>query len=202
MNFSEKPEKTDATPDQVTALLVEATGGDKSAVDRLLPLIYDDLRGLAEGAMRSERRGHTLQPTALIHEAYLRLVNQTRVQWRDRAHFFAVAATVIRRVLVDHARGRGAAKRGGGRERVSLDQADPVAESPDVDMLALDEAMNRLAGFDARKSRVVESRFFGGLGIDDTAEVLGVSHATVERDWSLARAWLFRELDGGAAHGH
>ena len=202
MSFSEKSGKTDATPDRVTALLVEATGGDKSAVDRLLPLIYDDLRGLAVGAMRSERRGHTLQPTALIHEAYLRLVDQTRVQWRDRAHFFAVAATVIRRVLVDHARGRGAAKRGGGRERVSLDQADPVAESPDVDVLALDEAMNRLAGFDARKSRVVELRFFGGLGIDDTAEVLGVSHATVERDWSLARAWLFRELDGGAAHGH
>lgn len=185
--------------ESLTDLLADLSRGNKAAADRLLPVIYDDLRAMAERLMREERSGHTLQPTALVHEAYLRLVDQTRVEWRDRAHFFAVAATAIRRILVDHARTHRAAKRGGGRERVSLkaaEAAEAAAAAParDVDLPALDEALSRLAAFDARKSRIVELRFFAGLSIEETGEVLGVSHATVERDWSLARAWLYREL--------
>ncbi len=176
-------------------MLADLSSGNKAAADQLLPVIYDDLREMAERLMREERSGHTLQPTALVHEAYLRLVDQTRVEWRDRTHFFAVAATAIRRILVDHARSHLAAKRGGRRERISLEAAgDAEAPTENVDLPALDEAMARLADFDERKSRIVELRFFAGLSIEETGEVLGVSHATVERDWSLARAWLYREL--------
>lgn len=184
-----------SSSDNLTEMLVDLSRGNKAAADRLLPVIYDDLREMAERLMREERSGHTLQPTALVHEAYLRLVDQTRVEWRDRTHFFAVAATAIRRILVDHARSHLAAKHGGRRERISLEAAgDAEAPTEDVDLPALDEAMARLADFDERKSRIVELRFFAGLSIEETGEVLGVSHATVERDWSLARAWLYREL--------
>jgi len=181
--------------DNLTEMLADLSSGNKAAADQLLPVIYDDLREMAERLMREERSGHTLQPTALVHEAYLRLVDQTRVEWRDRTHFFAVAATAIRRILVDHARSHLTAKRGGRRERISLEAAgDAEAPTENVDLPALDEAMARLADFDERKSRIVELRFFAGLSIEETGEVLGVSHATVERDWSLARAWLYREL--------
>jgi RNA polymerase sigma factor (TIGR02999 family) len=167
---------------------------DHGALDACFPLVYDELRRLAGRYLRAEGEGHTLQPTALVHEAYLRLVGQRNVDWRNRAQFLGIAAEMMRRILVNHAVARRTAKRGGEATRVALDETLRVLEGDDVDLLALDGALQALAEVDARASRVVELRFFGGLGIDETAEVLGVSPATVKRDWTVARAWLRREL--------
>jgi RNA polymerase sigma factor (TIGR02999 family) len=182
--------------EDATRLLVDLGEGDQTARERLLPLVYDELRRLAGAYMRRERPGHTLQPTALVHEAYLRLVDQRRVDWRNRAQFVGLAAMMMRRVLVNHARDRGAAKRGGEAARVPLTVAGEVLTGPDVDVLALHEALDRLAALDPRKSQVVELKFFGGLTTDEIAHALGLSPATVEREWTFARAWLY---DGMAA---
>ena len=167
-----------------------------AALDRLLPLIYGELRRQARLQLRHERSGHTLQPTALVHEAFLRLVGQSRAQWQNREQFFAVAAQTMRRVLVDHARAHAAAKRGDGRTLISLDDAPEPAAPPDVDVLVLDQTLDRLAAIDPRQARVVELRYFAGLSAPETAAALEVSLATVNRDWAMARAWLFRELGG------
>ncbi|MGI8497458.1 MAG: sigma-70 family RNA polymerase sigma factor [Gemmatimonadaceae bacterium] len=179
----------------VTALLIAWGGGERSAADRLIPAVYEELHRQAARAMRREGHEHTLQPTALVHEAYLRLVDQQRVEWRNRAHFFGIAAEVMRRVLVDHARAKLAAKRGGGAQRLTLEcAADVSAANSETDVLALHDALDRLALFDPGQARLVEMRYFGGLSIEETAESLGVSPATVKREWVLARAWLRREL--------
>ena len=177
--------------DDVTRLLLDWSGGDQAAHEQLLPLVYDELRRLAGAYMRRERPGHTLQPTALVHEAYLRLVDQERVDWRNRAQFVGVAALMMRRILANHARDRDANKRGGGAERVSLTLAGDAFHQPEVDALALHEALDRLAALDARKCQVVELKFFGGLTTDEIAQTLGVSAATIDREWSFARAWLY-----------
>jgi RNA polymerase sigma-70 factor (ECF subfamily) len=183
----------DSDPADVTQILQEwNASGDASA--RLMPLVYDELRRLAQNYLRRERPDHTLQPTALVHEAYLRLADQSRVEWQNRAHFFGVAAEMMRRILVDHARMHASEKRGGRGRRLSLDEASFLPEERAADLLALDEALKQLAITDARKSRVVELRFFGGLSVKETAEVLGVHTATVERDWVVAKAWLYREV--------
>jgi RNA polymerase sigma-70 factor (ECF subfamily) len=196
---SEPPEHHESDPD-VTALLLAWRGGDAAATDQLLRVIYDELHRQASRAMRREDSAHTLQATALVNEAYLRLVDQRRVEWRNRAHFFGIAAQLMRRILVDHARARAAAKRGGGERALSLTDADsPVGGATDdgVDVLALHEALEKLAALDPDQARVVELRYFSGLSIDETAEALDVSPATVKREWATARAWLRREL--GAA---
>ena len=180
---------------QATQVLARINDGDASAAAQLLPLVYEELRALAGSHFKRQRPDHTLQPTALVHEAFVRLIDQTNAQWNDRAHFFAVAATAMRQILTDHARRRMADKRGGDWERVTLDQT--VAASDDheqIDLVALDEVLTRLAAMDARKHRIVELRFFGGLSVDDVARVLGVSKTTVEGDWRAARAWLSHEL--------
>lgn len=182
-----------------SVLLGPASRGDESAAEQLLPLVYDDLRERAAHYLSRERSGHTLQPTALVHEAYLRLVDQTRVDWSGRTHFFAVAAETIRRILVDHARGNLTAKRGGQRNRVTLDEAVALSDERDVDLLALDEALDMLAKEDERAKQVVELRFFGGLTQVEVAQHLKVSERTVRNDWAWARAWLRRELDEGAS---
>jgi RNA polymerase sigma-70 factor, ECF subfamily len=184
-----KPSRTD-----ITRILVRASQGDESAVNHLLPLVYDELRALAENYLRCERPDLTLQATALVHEAYLRLIKQEEVQWQNRAHFFAVAAQAIRRILVDHARGHARQKRGGDRERVRLDEEVAVLPERDVDLVALDEALVKLAELHPRQAQIVELRFFGGLSLRDVAEVLKVSPRTVDGDWSMARAWLRRAL--------
>lgn len=178
----------------VTRLLSCAARGDSGAVDELLPLVYEELRALATNMMSRERPDHTLQATAVVHEAYLRLVDQTRAQWRDRAHFFAIAGGVIRRLLVDHARGRLRAKRGGDRLRVPLDEG--LADAPDraVDLLALHEALTRVAERNPEHAMIVEMRFFAGLSLEETAEVLGKSTRTIEREWRYVRACLYRYL--------
>jgi RNA polymerase sigma factor (TIGR02999 family) len=182
-------------PPDVTALLISWGSGDRDAADRLIPVVYAELHRQAGVAMRREGVGHTLGATALVHEAYLRLVDQRRVEWRNRAHFFGIAAEVMRRVLVDHARARLSAKRGGGMQRLALDDVAGVAgEGGDADVLALHEALERLAILDAAQARLVELRYFAGLDIEETAEAMGVSPATVKREWVLARAWLRREL--------
>lgn len=163
--------------------------------EKLLPIVYDEMRELAERYLRRERRGHTLQPTALVHEAFLRLVDQSRVAWRGRAHFLGVAAEAMKRILVDHARARRRAKRGGKWQRVVLDQAVVPAELVDVDLLALHDALEKLGELDLRQARVVQLRFLGGLNVDEVAEVLGVSKRTVEGDWTHAKAWLRAELN-------
>lgn len=180
--------------DDVTRLLHELGKNDSDAVERLIPLLYSELRALAGRQMRSERADHTLQPTALVHEAFMRMVGGEPVPWKDRAHFFAVAAGTMRRILVDHARKHGAAKRGGGGRRVTLHDEIAADESGQVDVLALEEALTRLAAADERAAKVVELRFFAGLEIEETAEVLGVSPGTVKRDWRFAKAWLAREM--------
>ncbi|HEX7317646.1 MAG TPA: sigma-70 family RNA polymerase sigma factor [Pyrinomonadaceae bacterium] len=182
------------SPSEVTRLLADWNSGDESALDRLMPLVYAELRRLARLHLRHERPGHTIQPTALINEAYLRLVDLKDVHWQNRAHFFGIAAQAMRRVLVDHARARLAHKRGGGALQVSLAEVAAVAEAPTADLLALDEALEELAKVDPRKARVVELRFFGGLSVEETAEVLKVSAATVIHDWRMAKAWLYREV--------
>lgn len=184
------------SPD-VTGLLLAWGRGDQSAADRLVPAVYDELHRQAERAMRREGHEHTLQATALVHESYLRLVDQRRVEWRSRAHFFAIAATVMRRVLVDHARARLTAKRGGGAAPITLAGAGAGAAdegADEVELLALHDALERLAVIDPEQARLVELRYFGGLTIEETADALGVSPATVKREWALARAWLRREL--------
>ena len=181
----------------VTELLVAWRGGEPGALDRLIPLVYQALRNQARAQLGRERAHHTLQPTALVHEAFLRLAGQGRAGWQNREQFFAVAARVMRRVLVDHARARAAAKRGDGCTRIAWDDAPEPSSQPDVDVLALDEALDRLAALDTRQARVVELRYFGGLSAEETGALLGVSLATVKRDWTMARAWLFRELGGG-----
>jgi RNA polymerase sigma factor (TIGR02999 family) len=186
---------SDANP-EVTALLRMWSDGDAHALDRLMPLVYDELRRRAAAAMRRERTGHTLEPTALVHEAYLRLVDQRRVEWHSRAQFYAVAAEMMRRVLVDVARARRAAKRSGRWARVTLDDAVAVTQPVDIDVLELDAALQRLAALDERKSRIAVLRFFAGLTLADTATALGVSPATVGREWRVARAWLFDALSG------
>jgi RNA polymerase sigma-70 factor, ECF subfamily len=179
----------------VTRLLERLSGGDSRAADVLLPVIYDQLRALAGSFLRRESPGHTLQTTALVHEAYLKLVVQDQAKYQGRAHFFAVAAQAMRRILVNHARDANRLKRGGGLRRVDLDESMTVATSePEVDLVGLDECLERLAALDARKARTVEMRFFAGMTVEDTAEVLGVAPATVKRDWEFARAWLTREL--------
>ena len=182
------------TPQDVTGLLVAWGAGDESALDRLLPIVYGELRHVARRLMRGERGEHTLQTTALVNEAYLRLIDLSRVRWQDRAHFFAMSARLMRRILVDHARARRYAKRGGGRRPISLDEALVVAPERGTDLIAVDDALKALAVVDLRKSRVVEMRFFGGLTAEETATALGVSAVTVMRDWWLARTWLLREL--------
>jgi RNA polymerase sigma factor (TIGR02999 family) len=179
----------------VTELLIEWSRGDKTALDRLMPLVYAELRNVARHQLNLETPGSTLQPTAVVHEAYLRLVNQDRMEWRNRAHFFAISAAMIRRILLDHARQRNAAKRGGLAQKIPLDAPIASPDGFDLDILALDEALTELAGLDEQQARVVELRFFTGLNIDETAEALGVSAATVNRDWVTAKAWLFHKLD-------
>ncbi|MCI0389601.1 MAG: sigma-70 family RNA polymerase sigma factor [Acidobacteria bacterium] len=188
---------TTPSPQEVTQLLVAWGNGDKSALEQLMPLVYEELRRLAQRHLRRERAGHTLQTTALVHEAYLRLIDQKEVQWQNRAHFFAVAAQMMRRILVDYARSRRFAKRGGDVYRVSLDEAMVVSDERAADVIALDEALTSLAEFDERMSRMVELRFFCGLNIEETAELLGVSPGTVMRDWTMAKAWLQREINKG-----
>jgi len=169
---------------------------DKESLDKLMPAIYDELRRQAARYLRREQPGHTLQTTALIHEAYVRLVDQRNVQWQNRAHFFGIAAQMMRRILVDHARRRKRAKRGGSDIKISLDDAAVAVQGQDLDVVAVDEALTRLAKIDEQQSRVVELRFFSGLTVEETAEVIGISPATVKRDWSMAKAWLHRELSG------
>src|SRR5580658_6005132 len=180
---------------QITQLLATLKDGDRSsAAAKLMPLVYDEFRALAARHLRHERPNHTLQPTALVHEAYLRLIDQTRVDWQGRTHFFAVGAQAIRRILVDHARQRKRQKRGGGAGRVTLDDAVALAPQRDEEILALDEAMGKLGKLDPRQAEVVEMRFFAGMSVDEVAGVLGVSKRTIEGDWTMARAWLMREL--------
>ena len=190
-----------ASSNEVTLLLRAWGEGDAQALERLTPLVYQELHRIARGYMRKERPDHTLQTTALINEAYIRLVDARSVNWHDRAHFFAVCARAMRRILVDHARSRGYQKRGGGQISVQLDAVTVGNWTPDSNILELDEALNRLSALDARKGDVVEMRFFGGLSVDETAEALGISPETVMRDWKLARAWLFRELTADQRNG-
>ena len=181
-------------PANLTQLLVSWSNGDQDALDALTPLVHQELRRVAARCMAGERPGHILQPTALVNEAYLRLVDLNRIEWQDRAHFFAVSARVMRRVLVDIARSRASLKRAGGLQRVSFDEERVAASEWSVDLMALEDALQALAAQDERKSRVVELRFFGGLDVQETAEALHLSPRTVMRDWTLARAWLTREM--------
>jgi RNA polymerase sigma factor (TIGR02999 family) len=184
---------------QVTQILLEWTGGRGGALDDLMPHLVGELRRLAARELRRERGAHTLQPTALVHEVYLRLVGRRSVAWKNRAHFLGYAAQVIRRILVDHARAQRTAKRGDGAVRVTLVPGHAVAPAPDVDLVALDRALDRLAALDARQAKVVELRFFGGLSVRETAAALAIGEATVVRDWASARAWLYRELTSPGA---
>jgi len=179
----------------VTQLLLAWRDGDESALEKLTPIVYEELRRIARRCMAGERNEHSLQATALVNEAYLRLVDTRRVQWQGRGHFYAIAARLMRRILVDHARSRDARKRGGDARRVSLKETALVSQEPEVDLIDLDAALQKLAAQDQRKERVVELRFFAGLDVQETADVLGVSPDTVMRDWRLARAWLARELE-------
>ena len=183
---------------EITQLLVNWRKGDLAALDRLVPLVHEELRRVARRHMARERAGHTLQATALVNEAYARLIDITHVNWQDRAHFFAMSSRLMRRILVDFARAKAYQKRGGGAQKVSLDEAFVVSPEPSRDLVALDDALTALAAFDARKAQVVEMRFFGGLSVEETAEALKVSGKTVMRDWKIAKAWLLRELSPAA----
>ncbi len=180
--------------DNVTRLLLEWGDGNQQALEALVPLIYKELRNLAHNFLYRERPGHTLQTTALVHEAYLKLIDQNDARWQNRAHFFAIAAQAMRRILIDSARKHAAAKRGGPQAELSLDEVTDIALEPDINLLKLDEALNELAKIDPRQSRIVELRYFGGLTIEETAEVTSVSPATVKREWMMARAWLHQEI--------
>jgi RNA polymerase sigma factor (TIGR02999 family) len=182
-----------ATP-TITQLLIDWSHGDEQALDQLTPLVYDELRKMARTYLRRERSDHTLQATALVHEAYLRLIDQHSVSWQNRAHFFGIASQMMRRILVNHAQARAAEKRGGGAEKLSLDEAVSFPNQREIDLIALDEALKELERLDPQQTRIVELRFFGGLSIEDTAEALRISPATVKRDWSTARLWLRRQL--------
>jgi RNA polymerase sigma factor (TIGR02999 family) len=182
------------SPSNVTQMLHDWSDGDREALDKLIPIVYTELRRQAARYLRRERSGHTLQTTALIHEAYLRLIDQKDVRWQNRAHFFAISAQLMRRILVDHARSRQAAKRGGSDIKLPLEETMIASEGSEVDLVALDEALERLAAIDPQQGRVVELRFFSGLSVEETAEVLGVSTRTVKRDWNVAKAWLRREI--------
>jgi RNA polymerase sigma factor (TIGR02999 family) len=199
MKDQDGPESAKRSP-EVTQLLLAWGKGDPAALEALTPVVYDELRRLARHYMGNERVGHTLQATALVNEAYMRLVDIHKVQWQNRAHFFAMSARLMRRILVDSARSRKYQKRGAGAQKVSLDERLLVAE-PGRDLVALDDALNELAKVDERKSKVVEMRFFGGLSVEETAEALGVSVDTVMRDWKLAKAWLLRELGPNSSSG-
>ena len=185
----------------VTELLLRWRAGDQECLNRLLPQVEGELRRIAHRYMRMERQGHTLQTTALVNEAYMKLVDQSRANWQNRAQFVGIAASLMRRILVDHARNRCREKRGGGARKVSLDEALTVSQDRAEDLLVLDEALTALAGFDERKGRVVELKYFGGLSVEETAEVLQVSTMTVLRDWKLAKAWLYSRVTEGAADG-
>ncbi len=191
------PAVNQPSPKNVTKLLTEWSNGDQRALGALIPLVYGELRQLANGYLKQENQGHTLSSTALVHEAYLRLVKQ-KVTWQNRAHFFGVAAQMMRRILVDHARNHHYAKRGGGALTLSLDEAVAPRKQREIDLVALDDALDSLAKLDERQSRMVELRFFGGLSIEETSVVLGVSTPTVKRDWATARAWLYREISRGS----
>lgn len=183
-------------PEGITQLLVDWSNGDQKALDKLMPLVYSELRRQAGNYLRREGPGHTLQPTALVNEAYLKLIDQKNAKWQNRAQFFGVAAQLMRRILVDHARQHQAAKRGGSdQQRLSITSAEKLVRQPEIDLLALHEALEELKALDTQQERIVELRFFGGLSIEETAEVLGIGHATVERDWKMARAWLRRKLE-------
>ncbi len=182
------------SPKDVTQLLLDWRDGNKEALDKLIPLVYDELRGLADHYLRRERLDHTLQATALVHEAYFRLVDQRNVDWQNRAQFFGIAAGLMRRILLEHARSHRAAKRGGDKQKLSLDEAMGLSKERDVDLVSLDDALTSLEAIDPQKSRIVELRFFGGLTIEETAEVLGVSPITVNRAWRITKAWLLREI--------
>jgi RNA polymerase sigma factor (TIGR02999 family) len=185
---------TEVPSHDVTRLLARWKDGDEAALQQLVPIVHEELRRLARRQMAGERAGHTLQPTALVNEAYLRLVNLRQMQWQDRAHFFAMGARLMRRILVDFARSRGYQKRGGGAQQVSFSEALAVPEGQPTDVVALNDALEALADVDERKSRVVELRFFGGLSVEETAEVLSISRETVRRDWKFAKMWLLRHL--------
>ena len=182
--------------DNMTQVLRHATGGDRAALDALAAAVYDDLRRVAGNYMQAEPAGHTLQPTALVHEAFVRLIDQREVPWRDRAQFFALASRMMRRILVDHARGRKADKRGGELQRLTIHDVDHASPGTDVDLIALDQAMVRLAEISEMQSQIVEMRFFGGLTIEEAADVLGIGKRSVDREWACAKAWLYRELSG------
>ena len=186
-----------SSSNEVSQLLVDWSNGDKAALDKLFPIVYQELRKLAKHYMRGERVGHTLQTTALVNEAYMRLIDYNRMQWQSRAHFFAVSAQVMRRILIDHARNHLYQKRGGGAIKVSLDEADGLTEQRASELIAVDLALEELAAMDARKARIVELRFFGGLSVEETAEVLGISTPTVQREWRKARAWLHKAIEDG-----
>jgi RNA polymerase sigma factor (TIGR02999 family) len=186
-----------ASPQEVTQMLVDWRNGDKQALDRLMPLVYGELRRIASRYMRRERESHTLQTTALVNEAYLRMVGKNNVDWQNRAHFFAVAAQVMRHLLIDHARARERVRRGADPQQISLDNEALVSEQKGEALLALDEALTKLAKIDERKVKIVELRYFGGLSAEETAEALGVSEITVKREWLKAKAWLYRELTQG-----
>ncbi len=188
---------TRSSPQEVSLLLRAWRGGDQLALEKLMPLVYDELRRLAHRYMVREKAGHTLQTTALVNEAYIRLVDLKQIEWQDRAHFFAISARFMRRILVDFARSRGYQKRGGDAKQVSLDESVFVSPEPDAELIRIDEALSALVEFDERKAKVVELRFFGGMTEEETAEVLHVSRETVKRDWRLARNWLLCELTDG-----
>jgi RNA polymerase sigma-70 factor (ECF subfamily) len=183
-----------ASPHEITPLLIDWSNGSQKALERLFPLVYEELRRLAHRYMRREHPGHSLQTTAVVHEAYLRLIDQKNVQWQNRAHFFAIAAQMMRRILITHAQSHAYAKRGGGALKVSLDEAAILSQERAGELLALDEALKSLNAIDPRRSQVVELRFFGGLSNEEIAEVLKISPNTVTRDWNVAKAWLYREM--------
>jgi len=186
------------SPTAITELLIRWRQGDQSALERLIPLVEDELHKIAHRYMSRENPGHLLQTTALVNEAFLRLIDQSRVSWQNRAHFFGIAAQIMRRILLNHARDQKRIKRGGGGIQLSLSEAEAVSAEQSAELIALDEALNRLALIDERKSRIVELRYFGGLSVNETAEALQVSPITVARDWNLAKAWLAREISNGA----
>lgn len=181
-------------PEEISVILKDWSGGNRASGDVLLPLVYDELRKIAGRYLKKERSGHTLQPTALVHEAYMKLIDISEINWQDRAHFFAVSANVMRHILVDHARAKLADKRGGESERIALEDVVSLSNEPNLDFLAIDEALKELAEFDEQQSKIVELRFFGGLTIEETAHVVGISAATVKREWAMAKAWLHRKL--------
>ena len=185
-----------ASPHEVTKLLIDWSNGDQNALDRLTPLVYAELHRLAHFYMGRERPGHTLQTTALVNEAYLQVVEQKGLHWQNRAHSFGIAARLMRHILVDYARERNSAKRGGGARRLSLDDVAELSEEKASEVVSLDDALNTLAEVDPQQSRIVELRFFAGLTVEETAEVLGISPATVKRDWAMAKAWLYHEIGG------